>query len=100
MTASEATLRFESCTSTWIFDTRHMRFRRILKGLGLTPRSATWRRYYGLELDERSESFAVVLNPERTRWLRSWRHISRCQECGSEPDVGHGSDGLGQALAG
>ncbi|HVC14411.1 MAG TPA: hypothetical protein VND62_06085 [Acidimicrobiales bacterium] len=85
--AQEATLLFESCTGTWIFDTARMRFRRILKGLGRTASGSptAWRRYYGLEVSA-SESFAVVLNPQRTRRLRSWRHLSRCPECadGSE----------------
>ena len=76
----------ESCHSTWIFDTGRMRFRRILKGLDLDARQAStaWRDYFGLELDPLSESFVVMLNPEGTRPLRSWRHVERCPQCGGE----------------
>ena len=79
-------LVLESCHSTWIFDQDGRRFRRLLKGLDLDPRRAStaWRPYYGLELDELSETFVVMLNPEGTRLLRSWRHVDRCQQCGGE----------------
>ena len=68
----------ESCHSTWLFDPARMRFRRILKGLDLDARNAStaWRPYFGLELDPISESFVVLLNPEGTRLLRSWRHVA------------------------
>jgi hypothetical protein len=74
----------ESCHSTWIFDTEKMRFRRVLKGLALDLHAATtaWRSYYGLEIDPISESFVVLLNPEGTRLLRSWRHVEQCPQCG------------------
>ena len=74
----------ESCHSTWIFDTDRMRFRRVLKGLALDAHAATtaWRAYYGLEIDPISESFVVLLNPEGTRLLRSWRHVEHCPQCG------------------
>ena len=74
----------ESCHSTWIFDTEKMRFRRVLKGLALDVHAATtaWRSYYGLEIDPISESFVVLLNPEGTRLLRSWRHVEHCPQCG------------------
>ena len=74
----------ESCHSTWIFDTERMRFRRVLKGLALDAHAATtaWRAYYGLEIDPISESFVVLLNPEGTRLLRSWRHVEHCPQCG------------------
>jgi hypothetical protein len=81
-----APLVLESCNSTWLFDTSRMRFRRVLKGLDLdAPNASTaWRPYYGLELDEVSESFVVLLNPEGTRLLRSWRHVDQCPQCGGE----------------
>src|SRR5580692_4874191 len=81
-----APLVLESCHSTWLFDTEHMRFRRILKGLDLDARNAStaWRPYFGLELDPLSESFVVLLNPEGTRLLRSWRHVEHCSQCGGE----------------
>lgn len=82
----EAPLVLESCHSTWLFDTSNMRFRRILKGLDLDARDAStaWRSYYGLELDPLSESFVVLLNPEGTRLLRSWRHVQHCPQCGGD----------------
>ena len=74
----------ESCHSTWIFDTDRLRFRRVLKGLALDVHAATtaWRDYFGLEVDPVSESFVVLLNPEGTRLLRSWRHVEHCPQCG------------------
>jgi len=76
----------ESCHSTWVFDTERMRFRRILKGLDMDARTAStaWRPYFGLELDPVSESFVVLLNPEGSRLLRSWRHVEHCPQCGGE----------------
>lgn len=76
----------ESCHSTWVFDVAHLRFRRILKGLDLdaSRASTAWRPYFGLELDPLSESFVVLLNPEGTRLLRSWRHVEHCPQCGGE----------------
>ncbi len=83
---ADATLVLESCHSTWLFDTDRMRFRRILKGLDLDAHAAStqWRAYFGLELDPVSESFVVLLNPEGTRLLRSWRHVEHCPQCGGE----------------
>jgi hypothetical protein len=80
----DALFVLESCHSTWIFDTEKMRFRRVLKGLALDVHAATtaWRSYYGLEIDPISESFVVLLNPEGTRLLRSWRHVEQCPQCG------------------
>ncbi len=80
----DALFVLESCHSTWIFDTDRMRFRRVLKGLALDAHAATtaWRAYYGLEVDPISESFVVLLNPEGTRLLRSWRHVEHCPQCG------------------
>jgi hypothetical protein len=77
----------ESCHSTWVFDPERMRFRRILKGFDLDAHQATtaWRAYFGLELDPSSESFVVLLNPDGSRLLRSWRHVERCPQCGGEP---------------
>ncbi len=84
--ATVDTLVLESCHSTWVFDADRMRFRRVLKGLDLDARNAStaWRPYYGLELDPVSESFVVLLNPEGTRLLRSWRHVHHCPQCGGE----------------
>ena len=83
---SEDYLILESCHSTWVFDTENMRFRRILKGLDLDVHQAStaWRPYFGLELDQFSESFVVLLNADGTRLLRSWRHVEHCSQCGGE----------------
>ena len=74
----------ESCHSTWIFDTDRRRFRRVLKGLAMDAHAATtaWRPYFDLEIDPISESFVVLLNPEGSRLLRSWRHVEQCPQCG------------------
>jgi hypothetical protein len=82
----ESLFVMESCHSTWIFDTERLRFRRILKGLAVDAHAATtaWRAYFGLEIDPISESFVVLLNPEGTRLLRSWRHVEHCPQCGGD----------------
>jgi hypothetical protein len=76
----------ESCHSTWIIDMEHSRFRRLVKGSnnGATPASTEWQACYGVEIDPLSESFVVLLNPEGTRLLRSWRHVEHCSQCGGE----------------
>jgi hypothetical protein len=76
----------ESCHSTWVIDTANSRFRRMVKGgHGASGTVATeWRPCFGVEIDPRSESFVVLLNPEGTRLLRSWRHVEHCAQCGGE----------------
>jgi hypothetical protein len=37
-----------------------------------------------LEIDPVSESFVVLLNPEGSRLLRSWRHVEHCSQCGGD----------------
>lgn len=98
-TGPETTIVLESCHSTWIFDTVRLRFRRILKGLDLDAAAAStaWRQYFGLELDPLSESFVVLLNPEGTRLLRSWRHVEHCPQCGGEATVEMSIDELRSA---
>jgi hypothetical protein len=77
-------LVFESCHSTWVFDTEHMRFRRILRAIEVHDRAVVteWRPYFGLETSEHSEAFTVLLNPEGSRMIRSWRHTADCAQCG------------------
>lgn len=101
-TPREAPLVLESCHSTWLFDTERMRFRRILKGLELDAHHAStaWRPYFGLELDPMSESFVVLLNPEGTRLLRSWRHVDHCPQCGGEATAELSIDELRSAALG
>ena len=81
---------FESCNSTWVFDGEHMRFRRTLKGIEVDDRtvSTQWRPYYGLEVASDSDAFTVLLNPEGSRLIRSWRHTGYCRQCGGD---GHGT---------
>jgi hypothetical protein len=77
----------ESCNSTWLFDTRRHRFRRVLKGLALDARDAStgWRSYVRLETDWELGTMTVVLNDTGTRILRSALHSVNCRRCGDEP---------------
>ena len=80
-------LVLESCRSIWFFDTETMRFSRVLKGLDPdrpSTGSTCWREYFGLDIDPVSGSFVVLLNPQGTRLLRSWRHTAPCPQCGDE----------------
>lgn len=83
--ARAAPIVIESCHSTWVFDATRSRFQRIPKGLDLSSAALTaaWQPYYGLELEEGSDSFVVQLDPQGTRLLRSWRHLEGgCEWCG------------------
>jgi hypothetical protein len=77
-------ITLESCHSTWIFDTREMRFRRILKDIEVGHHwvSTEWRHFSALEIASQSESFTVFLNEDRSRMIRSWRHTHDCIQCG------------------
>lgn len=81
--------RIDSCHSIWLFDTDRMRFRRIPKGTDAAAPAldGDWEPYYGLEVAAESGAFAVALNENRTRLLRSWRHTNPCEHCGSPADV-------------
>jgi hypothetical protein len=74
----------ESCHSTWIFDTEHKQFCRILKGveIGNRPVTTEWRPYSDLHLDPHRETFTVHLNATHTRQIQSWRHTRDCDQCG------------------
>ncbi len=74
----------ESCNSTWVFDTDHLRFRRILKGIEVQDRTVvtSWRPYARLELAVDSDAFTVLLNEKGTRMICSWRHSPECTQCG------------------
>jgi hypothetical protein len=76
-------LVLQSCHSTWIFDSRHLRFRRILKGveIGSHPVVTDWRPYWQVRVDAEGEGFTVYLNSTRTRLIRSWRHSQHCSQC-------------------
>ncbi len=89
MTVEQGTeIVIESCNSRWVFDSSRKRFKRIVKGIDLDPRltSTGWRPFYGIEIDEFSDSFVVHLDPQGTRLLRSWRHADdgTCPQCGEE----------------
>lgn len=75
---------YESCHATWVFDRETMRFRRILKGIEIDgrPVATQWRPFFGVELDEDSDGFTVLLNSQRTKLIRSWRHTHDCTQCG------------------
>lgn len=95
------TLVLESCHSTWHIDTARQRFRRVLRGRELTPEgvATAWRPYFDLELDPGSDSFALVLNPEGTRMLRSWRHTgAHCPHCEVDATAEMALDALRGAL--
>lgn len=97
---AEGILVLESCNSTWVFDTSRMRFRRILKDIDpeIQGASTAWRPYFGLEMNPDSESFVVLLNPEGTRLLRSWRHADHCQYCGGESTAELSLEDINNAL--
>jgi hypothetical protein len=92
---------FESCNSTWVFDAEHMRFRRILKGIEVDSRAVftEWRPYFGLDAADDSEAFTVLLNPEGTRLIRSWRHTGDCAQCGGHLTAELSLDDIEAALA-
>jgi hypothetical protein len=92
---------FESCHSTWVFDTEAMRFRRILKGIAVNdhPVITQWRAYYGIEVSEDSEAFTVLLNAEGTRLIRSWRHTEDCSQCSGHVTTEVAREEIESALA-
>jgi len=104
LTFEVETLMFESCHSTWLFDTHNRRFCRALKGVtaGEHPITTQWRPYYGLVVDPVSEAFTVLLDPAGTRLLRSWRHTDDCSQCGghvmSNLSIDEVRRGLGKAV--
>jgi hypothetical protein len=74
----------ESCNSTWLFDTRNKRFRRVPRGMAVDlPAAGDWERYVKLEIDLESDAFLVTLNESGTRLLRSFRHTEPCEQCGA-----------------
>jgi hypothetical protein len=78
-------ITLDSCHSTWIFDTRQLRFCRILRGIAVGQRriSTEWRPYWDLEIDPHEKAFTVVLNEAGTRLIRSSIHTQDCAQCGS-----------------
>jgi hypothetical protein len=80
-------ITLESCHSTWIFDSRELRFCRILRGIAVGERriSTEWRPYWELEIDPLGDRFTVVLNEAGTRLVRSSIHTQACAQCGGSP---------------
>ncbi len=72
----------ESCHSTWVFDVDRDRFRRVPRGVDIRmPSEQEWHPYYRLDIDAGTGAFAIALNPEGTRMLRSWVHEEPCLHC-------------------
>jgi hypothetical protein len=67
------TVTLESCHSTWVFDTDHRRFRRVLRGVEVSEGFVftQWRNYHRLEIDPHEQYFTVWLNAQGSRMLRS-----------------------------
>jgi hypothetical protein len=80
-------ITLDSCHSTWIFDTRRLRFCRLLRGIAVGQHriSTEWRPYWELEIDPHGKTFTVVLNDARTRLIRSSIHTPGCGQCGGSP---------------
>jgi hypothetical protein len=76
----------ESCHSVWLFDPGRMRFRRVPRGtrLDMPSPESEWTRYHRLEVEPSSGAFAVTLNEDGTRVLRSWLHSEPCRHCGAD----------------
>ena len=94
-------ITLESCHSTWIFDTRQLRFCRILRGLAVGRRriSTEWRPYWELEIDPHGKTFTVFLNDARTRLIRSSIHTQDCVGCGGSPTTELSLDEIERAVA-
>jgi hypothetical protein len=76
----------ESCHSIWIFEPGRMRFRRVPRGtrLDMPSPESEWTPYFRLEVEPSSGAFAVGLNQDDTRVLRSWLHIEPCRHCAGD----------------
>ena len=83
------TLRIlESCHSLWIFEPARSRFRRVPQGTRLDPPwpDSDWTVYYRLEVEPSTGAFAVYLNEDDTRVMRSWLHTESCRHCSGPSD--------------
>lgn len=94
-------ITLESCHSTWIFDTRHSRFCRIVNGIAVGQRSVSteWRPYQELEIDPHGRSFTIVLNEARSRLIRSTIHTKDCDHCRSSHTTELSLEDIGRAVA-
>lgn len=79
-------LYFESCHTSWCFDTANLRFKRVPRPQS-RPASATdfavasWEPYFGLNFNDETDEFTVALNESESKLLRSWRHSQNCSHC-------------------
>jgi hypothetical protein len=91
----------ESCHSTWIFDTRQLRFCRILRGIAIGQRriSTEWRPYWELEIDPHGRNFTIFLNEARTRLVRSCSHTQTGAPCGGSPTTELSLEDIHRAVA-
>ena len=76
----------ESCHSLWVFEPARKRFRRVPRGtrLDMPSPESDWTPYYRLEVEPSSGAFAVGLNSDGTRVLRSWLHTDSCRHCAGD----------------
>ncbi len=76
----------ESCHSSWIFEPARSRFRRAPRGtrMDMPWPEADWTPYFRLEVAPSTGAFAVGLNEDDTRVLRSWLHMEPCRHCGND----------------
>lgn len=86
MTVNNDLLYFESCHTSWCFNTVKLRFKRIPRPLARQASAtdfvhAQWEPYFKLNVGDQSEEFTVVLNKSESRLLRSWRHSPNCIHC-------------------
>jgi hypothetical protein len=94
-------ITLESCHSTWIFDARHSRFCRVVRGIAVGQRrvSTEWRPYRELEVDPHARSFTIVLNEARTRLIRSTIHTKDCEHCNGSRTAELSLEDIGRAAA-
>jgi len=92
------TIKLDSCHSTWYFRPVRMRFRRLLKDLGV---STGWRPYHGLRFDDALGGFTVLLNQRGTRLIHSWCHRPGqrvCANCAEQRHQDASPDGTRQLV--
>lgn len=101
--SAPVTIKLESCQGTWLFQPARMRFRRVLVVPGQPGATTDWQPYFGLHFVA-ADRFVVLLNPQGTRLLHSWRHLAGavCDACASPltDDTAHTAHGKTRQLAG
>ena len=87
ITVGGMTIRvLESCHSLWMFEPARRRFRRAPRGsrLDVPSPESDWTPYFRLEVEPSTGAFAVGLNEDGTRVLRSWLHMDQCRHCAGD----------------